>query len=145
MDKKKLNEVIKDLPKLLDLSVGQLNSAMVQQPSLYFYFAQLYHKANYDAGVCKNKMEIYEAEICKKLKGSAISSGIKVTDKFVNSVIVSDVIWQGISGEVRESEYCAGVLNAACRALEHRRDMLINLGATVRAELGSEVRINKEL
>ena len=144
MDKKQLKEVLKDFPKKLDLSNSDLSTATAQQPNLYFYFAQLYHKANSEASICKDKVELCTAEIHKKLKRSVLPPGVKITERLITSVAVDDPVWQGINQKMRESEYCAGVLNSACRALEHRRDMLINLGATARAELVSEIKTNKQ-
>lgn len=135
-----------ELTKLLatvegDLALGRatLNRDMGRQPGLYYRYASVYVRALRESKAAKMVLEEYEGTLWRKL--SKVES--RVTERMLMTDARANKKWRMLRARYDEASLCSDTLEQVCRAFEHKRDMLVNLGATVRAETSSEVSTRK--
>ena len=70
-------------------------------------------------------------------------SSVKLTEKMVENTVITHPEYVESLNNHLDAKRTAGLLKAARDAMIHRRDMLIQLGATHRAEGTSDIRIRE--
>jgi len=131
MNKEELNNVIKDVKKDLALSRTDLNIQMIRQGELYAYYARILSRALMDEKKAKLKMEMLESKIYRELN----QHHNRVTERMVAVECHINKTWLKARQLVDETGYTVDVLKGITVALTHKKDMLVNLGATVRTEM----------
>jgi len=123
----------------LRFSRETVNEDMSHQPGYYFFYAKLYVELIRLVKITKMKLEAEEATIHHSLN----QVHNKVTERMHDSQCRREKKWLTVRKELTELEAQADGMNQICRSFEHRRDMLVNLSATVRAEMSSDIHIRK--
>jgi hypothetical protein len=77
-----------------------------------------------------------------RTQGSA--AGVKLTEKMVENTVITSPEYVSAQDLYRDSTRTCGLLKVARDAMIHRRDMLIQLGATYRAEGNSDISIRED-
>lgn len=77
-------------------------------------------------------LECAYAQLDKEYR--ATLSGGKVTEKVIESNILTDARYVAMQNKYLDAVENTGVLRAACEAMRQRKDMLVQLGAQRRAE-----------
>lgn len=81
------------------------------------------------------------AELDAEKRQEFVLTATKSTEKMVENVVITDPRYIDAQEELFEAEKQAGLLKAARDAMMSRRDMLIQLGSTARAEYQADIAI----
>ena len=139
MNREELQNYTKHLDRDLALSKAGLDKQMVKQAGLYYYYAVAWNRAVRDEKRSRLRSEMQETKLYRQIS----DQHSRVTERMLMSECHLDREWLKLKQTVNQNAHAADVLEAACKALIHKRDMLINLGATVRAEMAGEVSTSK--
>jgi len=123
----------------LKINPKDLNVAFVEQPSGYHEVAMRFEKAERIVAHHKTIYDKLRAE-----KGFELRQGEKkTTEKFIEESLNRDADVLKQKQTLIGAEYQAGCYKHLMKAWEHRRDILIQLGSTWRAEFNASCQINK--
>lgn len=135
----KLQEYLDRQHELLKINEEDLNEDFTSQAQKYFKAAMNFHKAEKQVQVEKQALDIIVAQKDSELR----SSGEKTTEAYIDKAIKGDEEVQAQKRRIMDAELQVGLHQACMRAWEHKRDMLIQVGAVQRAEMSGQVQINK--
>ena len=139
MKREELRKYTKHLDKDLACSKAGLDRQMTKQAGLYFYYAVAWNNAVRDEKRSRLRLEMQETKVYRQTS----DQHSRVTERMLMSECHLDKSWLKLKQIVNQNAHAADVLKAACQALIHKRDMLVNLGATVRVEMAGEVSTSK--
>lgn len=108
------------------------------------YWATLYEMSLAEALALKNELSRAYAHADKSVRENAKMSSVRVTEKMVENSAITHPIYTEVQAEYEATKLRTGLLKAARDAMIHRRDMLIQLGATARAEGASDISIREQ-
>jgi len=131
-----------------------LDEEFVHHTEKYAWWAFLAEHAKAEVNELKNQLEIAYAQLDHRIRDKAAKHAvearakkqtpIKYTEKMVeNEVLLSDE-YQEILTKYNNARRAAGLAAAGQASMQHRRDMLLQLGANYRTEGGSDPVILKE-
>jgi hypothetical protein len=133
MNVPEVQKLIQTATKKIRIRRDGLSKCMIDQPSLYLEFAQELVKGKAREKAIKTAMEGREGYqhrmLAEKEKRPSVAA--------VMAKCWKDRKWKEMRTELDEVTTVVYALELICKALEHRRDMLINVGATVREEMRS--------
>ena len=125
-------------------SNGQLLSEeMAKQPMLYAWWSRLATFARDRREKIERELKHLEHLVNLETRDVAIKEQRKMTEAMIVSLTQSD---EGVVAkrlELEESKKHERHLGVIRSALEHRKDMLISIGAQLRAEMSADVRIKE--
>ncbi|MBI9085483.1 MAG: hypothetical protein JEZ11_17940 [Desulfobacterales bacterium] len=128
--------------KDLSISRDDLQTEFLEQPGKYGFYAEATARANSTMMSAKVRMDVIEAELFGKHKQMLIDAGeAKPTEKSITSSMIRSDEWQAGKAAFIKATTDYEVIKAGMFALQHRRDMLIQLGSSARAE-GANTSIN---
>jgi hypothetical protein len=122
------------IKEVLQINEATLTDEFIRQPSTYAYFAALSEFAVADVEQKKLSFSVLKANLDGQKRLELAKLG-KVTESMVDSAIILDKKYQIMFEEVIEAERQLGILKSLVKALEQRKDMLIQLGSTKRQEM----------
>lgn len=127
-----------------DLAIreGDLQTEFLEQAGKYAIYARKAAVANSRMLTAKMRVEVVEAELDKKIREKAASTGAKVTEKSIASEMVLDSAMQAAKRQYIAACEVYEIAKAAAAAFVQRRDMLMQLGAFARQEkdqIGTEL------
>lgn len=134
MQESELNKIIATLGDHVAVSRDRITPAMIEQTGLYAYYAVSHARALRDERTLKLSVDNRRAVLRRSLSQSTAG---RITEAMIDEACASDKQFRDLSTQYIEAQFCADVLESVTRAFEHRRDMLVNLGATVREEMRS--------
>lgn len=125
-----------------DLAFTQTNIslAMTRQASLFAHYSMLAHKAQFQADRADQQVDLVEAQLDQKYRDAFASAGTKATENMIKSAIIKDTKYQKTLMRKHEAKAIAEMVKSAADSFRHRRDMLIQVGADLRAEAQGSVR-----
>ena len=121
------------IKEILLINEAALNDEFIHQPSTYAYFAALSEYAMADVEQKKLAFSVMEANLDSQKRMEFKDR--KVTEAVIKSAIIQDKKYQALSEELIEAERQLGILKSLVKALEQRKDMLIQLGSMRRQEM----------
>lgn len=132
----------------LKIARETIDQDMIEQSSLYAWYGVLAAMLDNVAGRKKLDLAVLEAELYdeykkKELMKRQAGTGERVTDKALDSLVKQDKGYIGAVLELLEAKKNKGIFDAITRAFEHRREMLINLGAKYRKEMDGDIVFKK--
>lgn len=107
-----------------------------QHASMYAWYASVLALYEAKADRLKYQVEVMESMLDRRIREDAVKVGSKIAEKQVEGAIHLDQKWQVLMDEYLDARSIVKRLAALVRALEMKRDMLIQVGARMRAELG---------
>jgi hypothetical protein len=117
--------------ELTRVNLVDLDGEMARQATIYSYYYGLMSAAKSDA----NKLESDLHRLMGVLRsGFKASSSTKLTAKDLDDLVLSSPEYDKASSEVRELNFKYEILKGLTRALEHKKDMLVQLSSNRRAE-----------
>lgn len=126
-------EVTLDLDMFIPIN-DNLSEEFSRQPSLYAYLAMLAAQTDALYQAAKTETQRVRAQVDQRIREDAKDDGEKVTEAIVDKRVVLD-------GKVQEAEdtesnyrYQFMMMKVVVAAMEQRAQMLISLGAHLRAE-----------
>ena len=131
MNQNELKNIIKNMNRDLALSRIDLDKHMIRQGELYAHYARELATAIRDEKRAKLRLEMLESHIYRALG----QQHTRVTERMIAVECHTDKKWLMMRQLVDECGYAVDVLKGITIALVHKKDMLVNLGATVRSEM----------
>lgn len=120
---------------LLNVDVDDLSNEYAQQASVYAWIANLVAEADYALSSAKHARELEYAQAYEYYRGELSASGGKPTEATIGAAITMDDAYSSSRNRELECERTYKMLRALLDALKMRADMLVSLGAHLRAEL----------
>lgn len=129
-----------------ELTIEDINEAHIDQAGKFAFWASVSEVAKANVEMAKADMETAEAEADEKARKYLEMEGIKITEKAVERAIKGESSFVDAQKKYLQAKRNAGVLKSVAEAFEHRKEMIIGLGANHRQEYdGSrELRTMKE-
>lgn len=118
---------------------GDLSAEFARHAERFAFYATAYELAVERLQRLENALKRLYAQLDHEKRGALMSAGVKTTEKMIENSVITDERYIAGEAEVLEGQKQVGVLKAARDAMIHRRDMLVSLGATYRAEVRADV------
>lgn len=127
----------------LSFSTNNLSMAMTRQAALFAHYARLAAEATYQADRAKQQVELVEAELDQTIRDTLTTAGTKFTEAMVKSMIIKDGSYQAAQSRAFEAKAIAKMVGTAAESFDHRKDMLIQVGADSREEKKGQMRMKE--
>lgn len=126
-----------------DLFVNRtdLNNEFIRHPERFAFYATCYEIAANRENQYKVALDRLYASLDHEKRGELKVAGIKPTEKMVENSVITDDRYTAVQNEYIQAQRDAAVLKTAMQAMQHRRDMLIQLGSAARAEFQADISI----
>lgn len=124
-----------NIKDVVAINEGSLNEEFTKQPSLYAWFAVLSEIANAEVYDKEFQLSRLEANLNKEKRAQLDGDGKKVTEAMVKAEVESDNKYVVLRQEILESQRQYGILKALVKALDTKKDMLMQLGSHKRQEI----------
>lgn len=138
-NQQKATDFIEEQERLLIINADNLNEEFIQHSYRFFKASRNLVKAEAILRQQKDILTNLTAVIDQELR----NSGDKVTQGFIETAIKGDVRYQAQSANINKAQMQASTYQSLVQALIHKKDMLIQLGAAIRAEWSSSPQINR--
>lgn len=112
----------------------------VRVPSDLAYYNAIYSDAIDMLLTAKRKVEECEAELRREYRASA---DVKVTESYLDSCVALDPRYKILRESVDRAEVNKSRANGVVDAIRAKKEMLISLGAHIRAEMNGQPSINE--
>lgn len=129
------------LKKDMGYSLADLSTAMMDQASLLVHYGVLQAKASKQVDDMKMLLENAEAAVYRRLRDTAATAGEKITEAQLEKAVARHPQVVAYKRAVNEAKQVESVAKIAVEGFKHRKDMLVQHGATSREEMKGEVRI----
>ena len=134
-----------NLREIVKITEADLTEEFIKQPSLYAWFATLCEFASAEVETKKMNLSIDRANLDAEKRAALLSATKKPTEAMVGSAIDVDERYVTAQKALIEAKRQYGILKGIVKALEQRKDMLIQVGSTKRQELNlNEFSVNLE-
>ena len=144
---KKKPSIVKTFVKQSDLALDlafsehNLNDAMMNQASLFSFYASTSAKAQLQCDRLKTTLDHITATIDVELREDAVATGTKVTETLISNKIKLDPRYMKAIAYYNESKAIAAMCKSTTEAFQQRRDMLVQIGKDAREDRLGEIRI----
>jgi len=126
----------RDVNDDLKIDPENLDGALIQQPALFAYYASMTQKANLLLAQAQFDYDKRVAEHIRAAREELSGDGSKrVTDKQIQAVIDSQPIILAAKHKVLELEHQSQLIWTLVKALEHKRECLMQLCNNRRKEM----------
>lgn len=121
-----------------------LNGEFQDHAEIFAFYATAYELAlDVEARAKANLDRVYAQEDYQaRINGQ--QAGVKLTEKMVENTVITQQAYVDALNQHLEAKKNVGLLKAAKDALTHKKDMLVSLGAMMRAEGMSDISIKQE-
>lgn len=151
LDKKKVVEkslsIINIDPRTLiqdtQVNVETIDTGMMKQASLYAHYAVIAARTSEYADNVKTARDVLESKIDREVRDEAVSTGMKITEKMIENAIKLDSRWIRAAKATNKAKANAELAKSALEALKQKRDMLIQIGVSIREEMKGEMRLKE--
>lgn len=123
---------IRDVVKISEV---KLSDEFATQPSTYAWFAALAEMAGAEVENKKFRLSVLKANTEKKIRYEFAARGEKTTESAIAANVQTDDAFISASLDLIESDRQYSILRSIVRALDQRKDMLIQLGQMKRQEI----------
>jgi hypothetical protein len=113
--------------KDLEVNENALDEEWIKQPYLYMSYAEAAAHAIQKAKEIKEKVNIIKAEADNRIRKDYEEKALKITETRINTYIPLDEEVQKINSELRKAELEVDLLNAGCKAMDHKKKALERL------------------
>lgn len=131
------------LKKDMAYSLSDLSTAMAEQASMFAHYGVLAARASRQVDEMKLLLENAEARVYRRVRDAAAVAGNKLTEAQVEKTVAVHPQVVAFKKAVNEARQIESVAKTAVEAFRHRRDMLIQHGATSREEMKGELSISR--
>ena len=118
-----------------------MEDAWINHHGRYAYYGTLTAKSSFQYSQFKDKLEKLEALLDAKYRTQILSEGGKPTEKAIEALIKVDRNWSKMATLVNTARMYADIHKTNLTALEHRKDMLMQMGAQMRKEMEGQLRM----
>jgi len=136
LDLKVTDKVFKgNIHDVVKINEAALTDEFTKQPSVYAWFAALSEIAAAQVERIKFDLSVTRAKLDSIKRAELAAEGKKITESMVEAAIITDGKIMALTEELIDGGRQLGILKAIVRALDQRKDMLIQLGSTKRQEM----------
>lgn len=129
----------------LSFTLEDLDSANMEQASLYAHYAELYVRAQYQYDSTKAAQEIIEAKLDQEIRDLlAADPKKKITEGVVAAEIKRHPKYLQTVKAVNESRMYMALAKESLEAFKQRRDMLVQVGVQRREEMKGDLLIKSK-
>lgn len=129
------------LQEHLSLRTQNVNDSFCDHGELFAWYATA-HEVALDLEVrAKEELARIYARLDHQTRTAAKGAGVKMTEKMTENTVITDPQYIAEQSKYHDAKRNTGLLKAAKDAMIHRRDMLVQLGATYRAEGNSDMNL----
>lgn len=121
-----------------------INENLVDQPSLFAWYAVLQEMAEDVYSHAKMEFEISEAHLDAQYRKEAADKEEKIMEKQILSKIVLNDTHIALRNAMMTARKNVGILKAIKESFAHRKDMLISLASNLRAQMDPDIFVKKE-
>lgn len=121
-----------------------LNGEFQDHSEIFAFYATAYELALDMESRAKAHLDRVYAQEDYQARMNGQQAGVKLTEKMVENTAITQQSYVDALEQYMEAKKNVGLLRAAKDALIHKRDMLISLGAMMRAEGMSDISIKQE-
>lgn len=132
-----------DYESELKLSEEEINAHLMNQPSLYVYYAVLEEMAEAAMAEVRLHLELTEAALDEKYRKEITVRGGKITEAMVSGAVRLDSEHIAAVSDYNQARKNVGILSAIKEAFRHRKDCLIALASNMRAQMDTTLSISK--
>lgn len=118
--------------ELTKIDKERLNDELTKCPTMYSYYHGLMVTCKRELDKAKTDLEVCQAILKKETRNN--SKGVKITEKYLESEIISNPEYWKHSECVVKADEKYGLMKALVASLTHKKDMLIQLSANKREE-----------
>ena len=129
----------------LDLRGQNINDSFIEHSELFAWYATAYELALDVEVRAKDELARLYARVDAKARMDAKAAGVKMTEKMVENTVITDPQYVAEQEKYYNAKRNTGLLKSAKDAMIHRRDMLIQMGATYRAEGNSDITLKQNV
>lgn len=122
------------LRNIVQINAGDLMNEFCEHPSKYAWFGALSEICSSEVETKEFALDVLRANLDEEKRMKFKEENVKVTETVIQSAIITDKRYKVIMEELIELKKQYGILKSIVKALEHRKDMLIQLGSTKRQE-----------
>lgn len=123
----------------LDVRSKHIDDCFCEHAELFSWYATAFELALDLEVRSKEELARTYAVIDHKTRTDAKAAGIKMTEKMVENTVITNPAYVESQSIYHDNKRNTGLLKAAREAMIQRRDMLIQMGATYRAEGLSDI------
>lgn len=124
------------------LSIGDIDKEYRRQAELYGRTSWYSAQAKRRVRRLKNRLEVVSARVRRKIRIRRRST--RLTKEELNDQVLRKKSYVRAYNELEEAIYHEEVISGMMRALEHKKEMLIGLGANYRHQMPEELRLLTE-
>lgn len=125
----------------LHIDMTNLDEAMMRQASLYSHYASNSVNARHQYEKMKRMLEILEADLDKNYRHTLKDANPKTTEPEIAAAIKGDPKWRKVSGLVLDAQHIYQLAQVAERAIDQRRELLIQIAKDAAREQAGQVRV----
>lgn len=125
----------RDINQDLRIDPENLDEALVKQPALFAYYASLTQQTNLLLAKARFDYDKKMAEHLREAREELSGSHVRVTDKQLQAVIDTQPVILAAKKRVLELEHQSQLMWAIVKALEHKRECLMQLCNNRRKEM----------
>jgi predicted nucleotide-binding protein len=116
---------------LTKVNQNQIELDMSNQASVYSYYHGLMASAKHELDDIRSDLTTL---VAKLRAGHRSASSTKLTAQNLDDLVFSDEAYDVAQKQLNEASFRYEVLKGLCRALEHKKDMLVQMSSNRRAE-----------
>lgn len=122
------------LREIVKINADNLMEEFCEHPSKYAWFATLCEICSAEAETKEFAIDVLRANLDEEKRNNFKNENVKTTEAMVTAAILTDKRYKVLKEELIEVNKQHGILKAIAKSLDHRKDMLIQLGSTKRQE-----------
>jgi hypothetical protein len=123
----------------LSYSLTDLSGAQSRQAQLFVHYGTLAAKAARQVDNIKLLLENTEAAVYRVLRDRMVQAGEKVTEALLDKNVSRHERVIGVKKALNEAKQIEAIAKIAVEGFRHRKDMLVQHGATEREEMKGEL------
>ena len=116
---------------LTQVNLVDLDNELGRQASIFSYYSGLMSAAKRELGDAEADLNRLSGTVRSNLKRG---SSVKLTAKDLDDLVFCDEDYITQNEQVNQASFRYDVLKGLCRALEHKKDMLVQISSNRRAE-----------
>jgi len=116
----------------LEIEEGNLTEHFMKQPGKYAWWSAVTERLKLQRDYAEAELEKEEARADKRVRASLKDEGIKITEAMVKGQIKLDPVYDEKLASYNTANKNASTMEKVVKAFEHRKEMLISVGAHIR-------------
>ncbi|WP_276122601.1 hypothetical protein [Pararhizobium qamdonense] len=127
------------LKKDVGYTLVDISGAQAEQAQLFVHYGTLHAKAARQVDNIKLLLENTEAAVYRVLRDKMVAAGEKITEALLDKMVTRHERVTGVKKALNEAKQIEAVAKIAVEGFRHRKDMLVQHGATEREEMKGEL------